>query len=156
MPEMFLLFPMNYTMADFSARFIRFGVLHQSNGLADPLSRSWNRVYAQLGIEHGNFTLLVRPWMRIKENISSDDNPDITHYMGHGDITAIYQMAHSEITILGHYGANTLSTTTTWNFPINGRLKAYVKITTGYGETLIDYNWRQNTIGLGILLVDWQ
>ncbi len=156
MPEMFLLFPMNYSLFDFSARFIRFGVLHQSNGLADPLSRSWNRVYTQLGIEHGNFTLLVRPWMRIHEKLSTDDNPDITHYMGHGDITAIYQMAHSEITILARYGANTLSTTTTWNFPINGRLKAYVKITTGYGETLIDYNWRQNTIGLGILLVDWQ
>jgi phospholipase A1/A2 len=156
MPEMFLLFPMNYTMADFSARFIRFGVLHQSNGLADPLSRSWNRVYTQLGIEHGNFTLLVRPWMRIHEKLSTDDNPDITHYMGHGDVTAVYQMDNSEISILAHYGASTLSTTTTWNFPINGRLKGYVKITTGYGETLIDYNWRQNTIGLGILLVDWQ
>lgn len=156
MPEMFLLFPTNYSLFDFTWRFIRFGILHQSNGLANPLSRSWNRVYTQLGFEHGNFTLLVRPWMRIQENPVTDDNPDITHYMGHGDLTAIYQMDNSEISILARYGANTLSTITTWNFPINGRLKAYVKITTGYGETLIDYNWRQNTIGLGILLVDWQ
>jgi phospholipase A1 len=94
--------------------------------------------------------------MRIKENISTDDNPDITHYMGYGDITAIYQMDNSAFSILARYGADTLSSTTTWNFPINGRLKAYVKITTGYGDTLIDYNWRQNTIGVGILLVDWQ
>ena len=57
---------------------------------------------------------------------------------------------------MDRYNAGNLSTTDTLNFPIHGRLKAYVKITTGYGETLIDYNWRQNTIGLGILLVDWQ
>ena len=36
-----------------------------------------------------------------------------------------------------------------------GAPQGYVKLTTGYGETLIDYNWKQNTIGAGILLVDW-
>ena len=53
------------------------------------------------------------------------------------------------------YNAGHASSTDTWSFPIQGRLKGYVKITTGYGEILIDYNWRQNTIGAGFLLVDW-
>jgi len=156
MPEAFLVFPTHYQLFGLRGRFIRLGIIHQSNGRDDPLSRSWNRVYAQFGFERGHFSLLIRPWARIQENPSKDDNPDITHYMGYGDITAIYQMENSEITATARFNAGRLSTIDTWNFPIHGRLKAYVKITTGYGETLIDYNWRQNTIGIGILLVDWQ
>jgi len=156
MPEAFILFPTRYQFLGLTGRFLRIGVIHQSNGRDDPMSRSWNRVYAQLGFERGNFSLLIRPWARIQENPSKDDNPDIIRYTGYGDVTAIYQMGNSEITVLARMNAGDLSTTDTWNFPIHGRLKAYVKITTGYGETLIDYNWRQNTIGAGILLVDWQ
>jgi phospholipase A1 len=156
MPEAFMVFPTHYQLFGLTGRFVRFGVIHQSNGRDNPLSRSWNRVYAQLGFERGNFSLLIRPWARLQENPAKDDNPDITHYMGYGDVMAIYQMANSEITVLARLNAGNLSTTDTWNFPIHGRLKAYVKVTTGYGETLIDYNWHQNTIGIGILLVDWQ
>ncbi|MBI1423337.1 MAG: phospholipase [Gammaproteobacteria bacterium] len=156
MPEMFMVFPTRYHLLGLTGRFIRVGVIHQSNGRDDPLSRSWNRVYAQFGFERGNFSLLIRPWARLQENISGDDNPDITHFMGYGDVLAIYQMQNSEVSLLGRFNAGNLSGTATWNFPIHGRLKAYIKATTGYGETLIDYNWRQNTIGAGILLVDWQ
>lgn len=156
MPEIFMVFPTYYKLAGLNGRFFRIGILHQSNGRDNPLSRSWNRVYAQFGFERGNFSLFIRPWIRIQENPAKDDNPDITHYMGYGDILAVYQMKNSEVTALARLNAGLLSTTETWNFRIHGRLKAYVKITTGYGETLIDYNWRQNTIGIGVLLADWQ
>ena len=60
-----------------------------------------------------------------------------------------------QCSVTARYNAGHASSTDTWSFPIQGRLKGDVKITTGYGEILIDYNWRQNTIGAGILLVDW-
>jgi phospholipase A1 len=155
MPEMFLLFPTRYDLLGLTGRFVSLGLVHQSNGRADPLSRSWNRVYTQLGFERGHFALLVRPWARIQDGVEDDDNPDIMRYMGYGDVTGIYQWGRQEFSVTARYNAGYASSTDTWSFPIQGRLKGYVKITTGYGETLIDYNWKQNTIGAGILLVDW-
>ena len=38
--------------------------------------------------------------------------------------------------------------------PLLGPLRAYVKGFTGYGESMIDYNWNQTTIGAGFALND--
>jgi phospholipase A1 len=38
--------------------------------------------------------------------------------------------------------------------PLLGPLRAYVKGFTGYGESMIDYNWKQSTIGFGFALND--
>jgi len=154
-PELFLSFPMRYELPGLTLRFVNLGLVHQSNGRAEPLSRSWDRLYAQFGFERGNFALLVRPWYRLKESADNDDNPDIVSYMGHGDVTAIYQWGRQQFSVLGRMNGGKATLQGTWSFPIQERLKGYVKLFSGYGETLIDYNWKQTTIGAGILLVDW-
>ena len=154
-PQMFVTFPMHYDLAGLTGRFINVGLWHQSNGSADPASRSWNRVYAQFGFERGDFALYVRPWIRIREPISDDDNHDIIRYEGYGDITGIYKWGHQEFSLLARLNGGNYGLQGTWDFPIGGRIKGYVKATCGYSETLIDYNWRQNTFGVGVLLVDW-
>jgi len=158
-PELMLVVPTDYSLAGLRGRLFSLGVLHQSNGQADPRSRSWNRVYAQIGLERGNFVLMLRPWWRIPENATSDDNPDIADYIGRGEIIALYRRGEQQwaIQLRDNFRArdNRGSVKLTWNYPLIAGLKGYVELFSGYGESLIDYNHRQNTIGLGISLIEW-
>jgi len=36
-----------------------------------------------------------------------------------------------------------------------GPARGYVQMTSGYGESLIDYNFRQTTLGFGIVYREW-
>jgi len=157
-PEAMLVFRTNYTLAGFRGRFVNLGLVHQSNGRSQPLSRSWNRVYAQFGLERGNLAVLIRPWYRIPEKVEDDDNPDIENYMGYGDLQLVYSKGRNAYSLLlrdnlkhsDNHGAMQFS----WSFPLYGRLKGYVKYFNGYGESLIDYNYRQQTLGVGVSLAE--
>jgi len=158
-PELMSVFHTNYNLFGLRGRFINIGLVHQSNGRRDPLSRSWNRVYAQFGFERGGFGLMIRPWYRIQEDWTVDNNPDITDFLGHGDLVATYQWRHhlfslflrSNVNFWNFRGAAQFD----WSFPLYRNLRGYVQIFTGYGESLIDYNHYQTTIGAGFLLFDW-
>ncbi len=154
-PEMMWVVRTDYSLAGFRGRFVNLGLVHQSNGRSAGLSRSWNRVYAQFGFERDKLALLVRPWYRLPEP-GADDNPDIEDYFGHGDLQAIYTSGRNTWALLlrnnfqrdDNRGALKLS----WSFPLRSRLRGYVEYFNGYGESLIDYNHRQQTIGLGVSL----
>ena len=155
-PELMVAAPRNVDVFGWRWRLLVLGINHQSNGRAEPLSRSWNRVYAQFGFEQGNFAVLLRPWIRISEERSKDDNPDITQFMGHGDATVTYAYGGHTFSAGGRYrpssgkGAIQLN----WHFPLQRGVRGYVQAFTGYGESLIDYNAKQSTIGVGISLAD--
>ena len=156
-PEIFAVIPTDYDLLGLRGRFINVGFVHQSNGRAEPLSRSWNRVYAQFGFERGDFALLARPWYRLNEKAKDDDNPDIKRYMGYGDLVGIYKWGRQEFSLLSRYNPDTGNGALQggWSFPVHARLKGYVKVFTGYGETLIDYNSKATSIGVGVMLADW-
>lgn len=154
-PEMMWVVRTDYSLAGFRGRFVNLGLVHQSNGRSAGLSRSWNRVYAQFGFERDKLALLVRPWYRLPES-GADDNPDIEDYLGYGDLQAIYTSGRNTWSLLlrnnfqrhDNRGALKLG----WSFPLRSRLRGYVEYFSGYGESLIDYNHRQQTIGLGVSL----
>ncbi|GAB3540590.1 phospholipase A [Noviherbaspirillum agri] len=153
-PELMAVVPLNFSLLGLRARFFNLGIAHQSNGQASTLSRSWDRVYAQVGLERGGFTLVGRVWKRRPEDIEEDDNPDILDYMGHGDLTATYRWRGHEFSLLSRYNFSTDKGAAQlgWAIPLTKHVKGYVQLFSGYGHSLIDYNHAQNTLGLGVLV----
>jgi len=140
------------------------GVVHQSNGQSNPRSRSWNRVYVQSGLEHDfehdrKISVLLRYWQRLNENLADDDNPDITNYLGSGDIEVRYMMDRQwEISALGRIRSIQIDLAAPWTVwhwlsslaPGKHSTNIHVQYFNGYGESLIDYNQSHTTWGVGL------
>lgn len=158
-PEMLLNFRTDFPVLGMSARTINLGFNHQSNGRSEPLSRSWNRIVGNVGLEKGNFTLLLKSWYRIPESAEDDDNPDIDDYMGPGEIWGYYLwdehrfgvMLRNNLQFDENRGALQLE----WSFPLVRRVSGYLQFFTGYGENMLDYDHSVNRIGIGFILRDW-
>ena len=138
-------------------RMVGTGLVHQSNGRTEPLSRSWNRAYVMAGMEWGKLTVVPRAWLRLDSD-SKDDNPDIDDYMGYGDLYASYQFNNKQ-SLAGLFRLNPATgkgaVQLDYTFPIKDKLKGYVRYFDGYGMNLLDYNHYNRSIGFGIKLTDW-
>lgn len=136
------------------------GLSHQSNGKSQNLSRSWNRVYADFIFHKGDFAFSVKPWIRIQEDSDDDDNPDITDYLGHGELGLAYKLGDHTFTLMSRNnlesGFSKGAVKLGWSFPLFEYpfLKGYIHYFFGYGESLIDYDRYVNKVGFGILLTD--
>jgi phospholipase A1 len=144
-------------------KLINLGLVHQSNGRTESESRGWERVYAQGGWEWDRLSMLARAWYRIPESANDDDNPDIKDYLGRGDLVTRYQTAGGYVTaLLVRHSLRSLPgrgfVQLDWATPLLNALGAarlHVQLSSGYGETLIDYNHKQTTIGVGVSFGDW-
>ncbi|NMH28958.1 phospholipase A [Flavobacterium silvaticum] len=157
-PELILNFPLHFKLFGFDARMASVGFNHQSNGRSLPLSRSWNRIMFVFGLERKNWSIYARPWIRLSD--SEDDNPDISDNLGRADLNVIYTHDGHVFSLIGSHNlsfgtAVKGNLTFSWSFPIKGNLKGYMQASHGYGETLIDYNHKQTTVGVGLSLVEW-
>ncbi|HWH82154.1 MAG TPA: phospholipase A [Burkholderiaceae bacterium] len=143
-------------------RYTQLGLAHQSNGQSDPLSRSWNRVYLGAGFERGDWSLLARFNQRLNEPLANDNNPDLVAYRGRWEFQLNWAQGLQTASLLwrttltdARYGALQLE----WTTPVfrdqpNG-LRWFVQAFSGYGETLTDYNFRQNSIGAGVTFLQF-
>ena len=157
-PEVMLTFFTDASYFGLRNRILTIGLNHQSNGRAQELSRSWNRIYAQFIFERGDYYLSFKPWIRLNEDVEDDDNPDIEDYFGHFEIHALYYKNKYEIglTLRNNLSAeNRGAVQLDWSYPINEQFKGYIQLFSGYGESLIDYDAYVNRIGFGFSLVNW-
>ena len=159
-PEAMLVFHTDYEVLGFKGVMASIGINHQSNGRAQPLSRGWNRIVAQIGFERDDWIVMLRPWWRLPESDNSDDNPGIENYIGRGEMTVARTWQGHVFSLQARHSLrggekSRGSAQAAWSFPIAGDLKGYVQLFSGYGESLIDFNNRQTVIGFGLSVVDW-
>ncbi|NRD20410.1 phospholipase A [Winogradskyella eckloniae] len=156
-PELILTYPLNLTLGHFNIKMASISFNHQSNGRDLPRSRSWNRIIFNLAMESKNLTLYLSPWLRLSDE--EDENPLITNYIGNGSVTALYKLKkHTFYAIASNTFSlknNRGSLQFNYLYPINNNLNIHAQLFTGYGETLVDYNHYQNTVGLGVSFSDW-
>jgi len=134
------------------------GIAHESNGQANPLSRGWNRVYLGTAFTHDDIALQARFNARLPES-GVDDNPDLTDYIGNTELSAQWFPGENTVHLIARTSFKSAargSLQLNWTHPVFAAkpdgLRWYVQLFSGYGETLLDYNHRQTSLGLGFTL----
>ncbi len=149
-------------------RYSGLSVVHQSNGQALPLSRSWNRVVLMAGMEKGNSLRVTgRVWQRMPERYSDDDNPEISDTIGRAELAGFWDA--NPFNTLGVTWRHSLTATANgsikfeWlkslgdidpRYTRNG-LRLHTQLFSGFGDSLVDYNRRRTVLSVGLSLVDW-
>lgn len=159
-PEIFLTQPIKGNLpGNGSLRLLGAGLVHESNGQSDPLSRSWNRIYAMAGTEWGKLTVIPRLWLIANENSKDSDNPDIGDYMGYGDVRWLYPLNdQSRVGGVMRYNPSTNkgAIQVDYAYPLTGGMKAILQVFHGYGENIQDYNHKSTNVGIGIMFNDFK
>jgi len=166
MPELIYVYPTTMKLpGGWLWRYSGAGLVHQSNGQSDPLSRSWNRAYLMAGFEKDNrFNLQMRIWKRLPEDSLKDNNPDISRHIGRGDLTLGWNI-DSKNTLratytgtFNKYGSARLEWTRSLGDGLGNSfsgLRLYTALFHGYGDSLLDYNFRRTVFSIGLSLVDF-
>ena len=169
-PELIYIYPHQIALpGGWNYRLSGLGLMHQSNGQSDPLSRSWNRTYLMGGAEkvlspESSLQLQGRIWNRLRESSNNDNNPDIENFIGRAELTGTWQI--NKANTLGVTLRHSLhreakgSTRIDWLMtpaasPNYTGLRYHVQLFNGYGDSLLDYNKRRNVLSVGLSLVDW-
>ncbi|WP_395050194.1 phospholipase A [Flavobacterium sp.] len=142
-PEVILSLPSNFKIFGLDGKMFGVSFNHQSNGRTQTLTRSWNRIIGFAAFEKKNCSFIVRAWYAFQIN----ENPDIKDYTGRADATLVYLLNKNIITIHGQHSLRTGPLNhgqiqVDWGFPIKGNLRGHFQFFDGYGDTMIDYNYK--------------
>ncbi len=159
-PEVFFAKELNYHMGKkWKLNFINIGAVHQSNGQGGTLERSWNRAYLAAIASTDNWVVAVIPWIIFRDSTYERQNPDMYKYLGYEKFIIAYKYYNQVLAFEGENiiesGGRRAGMTLSYSFPLTKYLKGYAQVFSGYGQSLIEYNHRTNSFGLGIALSNW-
>ena len=155
-PEIIMNFPLQIDFFKGKLRTISLILNHQSNGKDIPTSRSWNRIILNIGYEYQNWSVNFRPWYRVPDE--EDENPGITKFIGDGELEIGTTLGRHELYAITSHSFTSFekgNVQVNYVFPMHGHLRGHVQVFHGYGETLIDYNISQTTVGVGVSFSNW-
>jgi phospholipase A1 len=163
-PDIFYVVPVtkefDFLPGDARIRYAKVGFAHESNGNREPDSRSWNYLHFGGAAQFRDFIWESTFKQRINEVGDDDDNPDLVRYRGSFENrvawingTHTYSLTRISRDLSIHRGSWQFDFTMPFHSGKPDGLRFYVQLFSGYGETLLDYNHRQNRIGLGFLLL---
>ncbi|MCP3924217.1 MAG: phospholipase A [Desulfobacterales bacterium] len=167
-PELF------FRTADWNGFNFDIGAEHESNGGTYVYtsggekidkSRSWNRFYIipRYKYNFGTssfFQIEYKLWDRVNEDpktddsdVTGDENPDIRDYYGLSELRAKLKLGDFVLSTMARKNFNTKKGAFEANmsYPIITGLYVNLQFFEGYGESLIDYNNRKTTYGIGLM-----
>jgi phospholipase A1 len=139
------------------------GFEHESNGQKPPISRSWNLVYVSPYYFRSNLLLYLKLRYRLPEDKKEspeaavgDDNPDITDFLGYSDAHLFYRVFRGHLLHLmlrGNLSTGKGCIILNYSLPVPKGEASFlnIRISHGYGESLVDYNRSLTRIGFGIM-----
>lgn len=159
-PEFYFSTDLNYPLGKhWRLNFINIGAVHQSNGQGGSLERSWNRAYLGVIASTDSWVVGIKPWIIFHDSTYDRQNPNMSTYMGYEEFFIAYKFANQVLSLesrnLIESGGRRSGNILSWSFPMTKYLKGYVQVFSGYGQSLIEYNHRTNSIGVGIALSNW-
>lgn len=157
-PEIILNFPIHFKFLGLTGKMAGIAFNHQSNGRSLPLSRSWNRIIGHLAVERNNWYVMLRGWYRLKDE--DDENPAVADFTGRAEGVFVYNLKSHQLSLqilsaLRPKNPGRGSFLFSYIFPVMNNFRLQFQLGSGYGETLMDYNHRQTTIGISASLIDW-
>lgn len=160
-PEVIAVLPLQQPLLGGTLRMASLAINHQSNGRSLPFSRSWNRWIAGLAWERDDWTVELRPWWRLPEAAAEDDNPDIRDHIGRGELLVSRHWGNHALHLQLRHSArrgerSRGSAQLEYAFPLRGAMHGWLQVFSGYGESMVDYNVRQNKVGLGVTIAGWR
>jgi phospholipase A1 len=143
---------------------LAFALNHQSNGQDVLKSRSWNRIYLQAFFSYRDKVFYdIKVWKRLEEkkreyenDSNGDDNPDISYYMGYGELHLEIPYSDNTVDSTIRYNPYTKKGSIEFNYlfevPFMKKMYMIAQYFNGYGESLIDYNRFSNRVSIGVAI----
>jgi len=155
-PEIFLANRFNYAFgSNWLLNNVNVGVVHESNGFGNDLQRGWDRIYLEAIASNDKWVVSLQPWYVFGKN---DKNSDITKYLGYGRILTSFEYCQHKFTLRAYNlienGSKYPSGEFTYSFPLIKYFKGYIQVFSGYGQSLLEFNHRTNSAGIGFAIGD--